>query len=420
VSVNQAASRPRDAGGVESAYAWMRLAAAVLIGTIGGVGMWSVVVILPTVQTAFGVDRGGASLPYTLTMIGVMAGGVGMGRLADRFGVMVPLLIGALCIGGGYMLSSLATDIWQFAVVQGLLIGVGCSASFGPLMADLSQWFDRRRGIAVAIAASGNYVAGTVWPATIQHFVETVGWRQAQFGIGAFCLLTLLPLALLFRRRPPVQDQVQATAAAGAGLARLGVSRNALQALLILAGISCCVAMSMPQVHIVAYCAGLGYGAARGAELLSVMLACGVLSRLLSGWIADRIGSTRTLLLGSTLQTLGLALYIPFDSLLSLYVISAVFGLSQGGIIPSYAMIVREFFPPNEAGFRLGLVLASTLGGMAVGGWLSGAIFDWTGSYQAAFANGVAWNLLNMAIAWWLLQRATRTPNKALGAAAAA
>jgi MFS family permease len=187
-----------------------------------------------------------------------------------------------------------------------------------------------------------------------------------------------------------------------------GLTMNQAQVLLCIAGVACCVAMAMPQVHIVAYCSDLGFGAARGAEMLSLMLACGIVSRLVSGAICDRIGGLRTLLLGSVLQGVALLLFIPFDGLVSLYVISALFGLFQGGIVPSYAIIVREHFPPAEAGTRVGLVLTSTLLGMALGGWLSGKVFDLSGSYQAAFVNGVAWNLVNLAIVVWLLWRVTR------------
>ena len=192
------------------------------------------------------------------------------------------------------------------------------------------------------------------------------------------------------------------------GRASTGLSPRTLQILLTIAGLSCCVAMSMPQVHIVAYCGDLGYGPARGAEMLSLMLGFGIVSRLASGWIADHIGGLRTLLVGSSLQALALLLFVPFDGLVSLYVISALFGLFQGGIVPSYAIIVREYFSPREAGARLGIVIMATVFGMALGGWMSGAIFDLTGSYRAAFVNGVLWNLVNISIVVWLLQRAGR------------
>jgi MFS family permease len=393
-------------GEAEAAYAWTRLVMALLLSTVGGVGMWSVVVALPPVQAEFGVARADASLPYTLTMIGYGLSGILMGRLSDRFGIMVPVMGGTIALALGYVLAGSASSLWQFTLAQGLLIGAGSSATFAPLLADTSLWFTRRRGIAVAVFASGNYLAGTIWPPIVQHFIETAGWRHTYIGIGVFCVVTMLPLALLLKRRSPATVHTAVGAPAVSWSPHpLGVSPRTLQVLLVIAPLSCCVAMSMPQVHLVAYCGDLGYGAARGTQMLSLMLACGIVSRLAFGWICDRIGGLRTLLVGSSLQGLALLLFLPFDGLASLFVISAMFGLFQGGIVPSYAIIVREHFPPNQAGARVGTVMMASLFGMALGGWMSGAIFDWTGSYDAAFVNGILWNLLNMAIAFWLLRR---------------
>ncbi len=387
----------------DSRYAWWRLAASLAISTIGGVGLWSAVVVLPTIQAEFGIDRGSASLPYTATLIGFAIGGVGMGRLADRFGIVVPLVIGALMLGVGYVAISQSTSYLQFVLCQSLLIGLlGSSATFGPLVADVSHWFVRRRGIAVAIVASGNYLAGTIWPPLLQHAIAAFGWRPTHLAIGLFCVVTMLPLAFLLRRRTRI-DAGPAPAAGPSPTGRPPMSPVALQILLVLAGLSCCLAMSMPQVHLVAYCGDLGYGPARGAEMLSIMLGMGVVSRLASGFIADRIGGVGTLILGSTLQCIALLFYLPFDGLTSLYLVSGLFGLSQGGIVPSYALIVRQYFPAREAGARVSLVLTATVLGMALGGWLSGEIYDLTGSYRAAFLNGIAWNLVNMSIAFWLL-----------------
>jgi MFS family permease len=395
----------------DSPDAWLRLAAALSLSTIGGVGMWSVVVALPAVQADFGVARGDASLPYTLTMICFGLAGILMGRLSDRFGIVVPVAGGALTLSLGYILASSAASIWQFTLVQGLLIGAGSSATFAPLIADTSQWFLRRRGAAMGIVASGSYVAGAVWPPVVQHFIETVGWRRTYFGIGIFCAVTMLALAGMLRKRPPVAETAALTAPARSRAERpLALSPGGLQLLLVIAGVSCCVAMSMPQVHLVAYCGDLGHGTSHGARMLAVLLASGVVSRLAFGWISDRTGGLPTLLLGSGLQALALALFIPFQGLASLYVISALFGLVQGGIVPSYAMIVREYFSPREAGARVGTVIMATVFGMALGGWISGVIFDLTGSYRAAFANGILWNLLNLAIAFFLWQRPGRRP----------
>jgi MFS family permease len=377
------------------------------MSTIGSVGMWSVVVALPAVQVDFGVARADASLPFTLAMIGFGAGGVLLGRIGDRFGILGPVLIGAAALTFGYVASSYSQSLWLFAVLH-LLIGLGSSATFGPLIADISHWFVRRRGIAVSICAAGNYLAGTIWPPLVQYLIATEGWRATHFGIGLFCAATLLPLSLLLRRRATPHAAAPTAALTARTPAALGLSSNALMVLLSIAGVACCVAMSMPQVHIVAYCGDLGYGVARGAEMLSLMLAAGIVSRIAAGFIADRIGGLKTLLLSSALQALALALYLGFDGLVSLYVISALFGLFQGGIVPSYAIIVREYFSPRETGTRLGIVLMATLIGMALGGWMSGKIFDVTGSYQAAFLNGLLWNLLNISIVLWLLSRPQR------------
>jgi MFS family permease len=416
---------------IESPYAWTRLFVSLALMTIGGSGMYTVSVVLPRIQAEFSVARADASLPYTLAMVGFGLGGIMMGRLSDRFGVLVPVAIGSIFLGGGFIAAGMSGSLWQFSLAQGVLMGfLGCSATFAPLIADTSQWFSRRRGIAIAICMSGNYLAGAVWSPIVQHFVAAVGWRQTYIGMGVFCLCTMLPLALLvLRRRPPLLAShaeapeslpIKATAhTAHRSSARpLGFSPTALQVLLCVAGVACCVAMSMPQVHIVAYCGDLGYGPARGAEMLSLMLGAGIVSRLISGWISDHIGGLRTLLLGSVLQGVALLAFLFTNGIASLYVVSAMFGLFQGGIVPSYALIVREYFTPQEAGARVGTILMATLFGMALGGWMSGAIFDLTGSYRAAFLNGTAWNLLNVSIVLLLLYRA-RGGRRLAGAVAA-
>jgi MFS family permease len=390
--------------GIDQPYAWARLAAAVALATTGGVGMWSMPVVLPAVQAEFGILRADATLPFTLSMLGFAFGGVVMGRLQDRFGILVPALLGIGVLSTGFYTASLSPGLWTFALSY-MLIGLGASATFGPLMADISFWFTAHRAIAVAIAAAGNYLAGTIWPPLLQHAVAAAGWRETHAGVSIACLAIMLPLLLAMRRPAQRGAPVQA---ATARTAALDVSPQVLQVLLCIAGLACCVAMAMPQVHIVAYCGDLGYGVARGAEMLSLMLAFGIVSRIGSGFVADRIGGLPTLVLGSVAQGIALLLYALFDSLMSLYVISALFGLFQGGIVPSYAFIVREYFPPAEVGTRIGIVLMLTLFGMALGGWMSGAIFDHLGSYQAAFLNGLAWNLLNLLIAVWLITRRRR------------
>ena len=388
---------------IETSYSWIRLVASITLSTLGCVGLWSSAVALPAVQADFGVPRAGAALPYTLTMIGFMSGGIMVGRLADRFGIMPPLAVGTILMCLGYFLTASAPTLPAFAVVSGVTIGLGSAASFAPLVADASLWFDRHRGLAISLATIGSSLSGVVWPPIIQHFIAEVGWRQTHVGIGIFCLATMLPLTLVLRRRPVFDKPATEAASIGNANQVIDLPPNVIHALLTFAGLCCCVAMAMPQVHLVAYCADLGYGPARGAEMLAVMLGFGVVSRLIFGWVLNRIGGLSTLLLGSAMQALALALYLPFDGLVSLYVVSATFGLAQGGLVPSYAVIIRELFPAQEAGLRVSLAISTTLAGMALGGWLAGAIYDWTGSYAAALVNGLAWNMANMAIAFWLL-----------------
>ncbi len=397
----------------EPFYAWLRLAISLAVVTIGNIGMYSASVVLPIIQAEFGVDRGDASLPYAAVMVGFGLGGIFMGRISDRFGIFIPVFIGAIAISLGFYCASLAQDIWVFTLIYGLLIGLGGnSAMFAPIVADISLWFGRNRGIAVAICMSGNYLAGTIWPPLMNYFISDYGWRNTYMGIAAFCLLSIVPLSLCLRRRAPsvklaLRPASTSVASLYDGQQRpLGMSPKTLLFLLSLAGVGCCVAMAMPQVQIVAYCFDMGYGLDNGTNLLALMFATGVISRLAFGWLSDRIGGLRVLLLGSLLQALALVLYVFNHGLLSLYVISALFGLFQGGLVPAYAVIVREYFPAKNAGSQIGVVIMATMLGMALGGWMSGVIYDLSNSYQMAFLNGIAWNILNAGIVLFLLLRA--------------
>jgi MFS family permease len=380
----------------DSRQAWQRLVLALVIGSIGSVGMWSVVVVIPIVQADFAATRGAVSLAFTAMMFGFGAGGIIIGRITDRFGIVRAMTISIALIGIANLAAGASRTLWQFDAAY-LLVGLGTSALFAPLMAEASHWFERYRGLAVTIVASGNYVAGTVWPPLVSWGSQTIGWRTTHVSIGIFCVATMTLLLLVLRAqigKDAEHDHVNAPPP------RLDfkLSTNTLTALLAVASICCCVAMSMPQVHIVAYCGDLGYGVARGAEMLSLMMGFGIMSRIGSGFLADRIGSVA--------QAFALLFYLFFDSLTSLYLISAMFGLFQGGIVPSYAIIVREAMPAREAATRVGIVISASVLGMSFGGWVSGVIFDATGSYIAAFANGLAWNALNIAIVLGLLLRA--------------
>lgn len=402
--------RDHDGAAIDPRHAAFRLAATVVLATIGSIGLWSYVIVMPAVQAEFGVDRATASIPYTMSMVFFALGNIVVGRLIDRIGMMLPALAAGVSLGIGFAASSMVEEMWQLSIVHGVLIGIGTGSMFGPLMANISHWFVRRRGIAVATVACGNYFAGMLLPLILQDSVTTDGWRPIYLAIGLFSVATIVPLSFLLRREGPKRDHIdRITGIAGTEQLRMAAfTPRTMQTLLAIAGFGCCVAMSMPQVHIVAYCVDLGYGIARGAEMLSIMLAAGVVSRLASGVLADYIGGVRTLLLGSVLQCVALTLYLPFDGLASLYAISFVFGLFQGGIVPSYAIIIREYLPAREAGRRIGVVIFATIGGMAFGGWVSGWIYDLTASYQVALLNGIGWNFVNMGIMTLILWRTAR------------
>jgi MFS family permease len=388
----------------DSRRAWIRLAVAVIIGSLGSVGMWSVVVALPVVQAEFGASRGTASLAFTMVMLGFGSGGVLTGKISDRYGIVIAIGLGIGILGLSYVGAGYSPSIWSFILFH-FAIGLSSSATFGPLMAEASHWFDRYRGLAVAIAASGNYVGGAIWPPLVNFGMQSFGWRTTHIAIGIFTAVAMM-LALVVLRMLMGAATRRSHVNAPPPRVDLRLSTNALTAILSLAAIACCVAMAMPQVHIVAYCGDLGYGVARGAEMLSLMLGFGIISRIGSGFLADRIGGIRTLLIGSVAQGTALLFYLFFDSLTSLYIISAMFGLFQGGIVPSYAIIVREAMPAAEAATRVGIVIFASVFGMSFGGWISGVIFDATGSYAAAFVNGLAWNALNVSIMLALLIRA--------------
>jgi MFS family permease len=389
---------------VDSASAWCRLGVVLVMSVVVGVGMWSIVVILPAVQIDLDLTRSQASLPYVFTMMGYGLGGIVFGRFSDKYGIYKTVVAGIVMMSVGYVSASFATGVGLLCVSQGLLIGIGTSTTFAPLIAHVSHWFDRRKGAAVGIIASGQYLSGAIWPTVLESSVQGYGWQQTYWFVGLIVLVLALPLSLVLRKIPATDKSV-AGSRNDWDQKDIPVSPAWLIALLMVAIFCCCIAMSMPQVHMVAFCGDLGFGAATGAKMLSVMLAFGVVSRLGFGWLSDHIGGLKTVFIGVFLQGIGLALFLIFDTLVSLYVISALFGLFQGGIVPAYALAVREYLPQRVAGERVGLVMMASLLGMALGGWIPGYLFDLTGSYDIAFVNGLIWNALPLLFIGWLIIR---------------
>ena len=369
---------------------------ALVIGLVANAGMWAVVVIMPAVEAEFALTRAETSLPYMLSMLGYGLGNFIIGRWVDRVGIATALIGASFGIAVSFFAATQASDIGVLAAVH-FVLGLFAAVGFAPLMSDISHWFLKWRGTAMALVASANYLSGAVWPTVLAGVLAQSGWRAVYLTLAVITVVVVPFLAMLLRRQVP-DAAVWATVETISNSANISMSPARLQICLGFAGVACCVAMSMPQVHIVSYCVGLGYGPVAGAEMLALMLFGGVLSRIFFGLLSDRLGGVRTLLLGSALQCLGLAFYLPYDGLVSLYTVSLIFGLSQGGIVPSYALIVREYMPAKEAGARVGFVLMMTIWGMALGGWMSGWIYDVSGSYQMAFLNGIMWNLINIGL----------------------
>ena len=391
-------------------YPLLRLFASLIIMTIGATGMYAVILSLKPILVEFESSRAAASLPYAFTMIGYGLGGILMGKISDRFGVFWPVLFAGFMLSAGFAIASIADNLLQLCIIQAVMIGLlGSGATFAPLVADTSHWFTHRRGIAVGIVISGNYLAGAIWPPIIQDMIDAANWRTAYTTLAVITVSILPILSFILYRRPNIEHAEITSDSNGISGRPLGFAPNTLQCVICFAGIGCCIAMSVPQVHIIPYVTDLNFEARHGANMLAIILGCGVVSRIVSGVICDRIGGLNTLLLGSALQLVVLILYLPFDSLTALYTLAALFGLSQGGIVPSYTIIVRTFFKAKDAGWRIGMALFFTMLGMAVGGWLAGALYDLTGSYELAFINAIGFNIANLAIAGMLRQRLTKS-----------
>ena len=391
---------------IREVYPLIRLATVLALMTLGCSAMYAGVMVLEPLALELDTGRGNSSLIYGTFMIGFALGGVFMGRLADRMGIMIPALIGSLALPAGFYLAAHASSILEICLAFSLLCGfLGSSFSMAPLIADISHWFSQRRGLAVGIAFSGSYVAGAIWPPILQRMFDAQGWRESFVDLAFLTLILMALLSLLLYPRSPINEQLPTASSANSNLTNSAISAGTLQSLIYLAGFGCCVAMAMPQVHIVPYVMDLGHPAIRGAEMLGLMLGFGVISRVGSGWLSDRIGGLATLVLGSALQVAVLIAFLTGNSLVFLYGISIAFGLSQGGIVPSYTIILRAFFPPKQAGWRISTSFLFTVAGMAFGGWIAGLLYDLTGSYTVSFLNAIGFNILNLWVAASLLKK---------------
>jgi MFS family permease len=408
---------PRAAAG---RYRYLVLFASFMMLAIGTGSVFALAVALKDIAATFGWPRTVPSLGYSMQFLGAGIGGIAMGHWLDRSGMSKPALIGAVMIGSGAIATSQITAAWQLLTVYGLMMGMlGHATLFAPMMANVTRWFTRKRGMAVGVVASGQTIAGAIWPPILGYLNQSIGWREMFFWYGVFALATMLPLALVFRRRPEsvvrhVGSGTENAASASQDAAApeqptLSISPSRLQTVLCVAVIGCCVAMSMPLAHLFAHATDLGHAPARAAEILAVMLAASTVGRAFGiGLLTERFGGLGALFMFSALQAVSLAILIFTDGLIALYVVAAAFGLGYAGVIPCYAISIREHLPPAEGGRRTGTVLFFGTTGMAIGSARAGGMFDLTGGYTIAFAIGVAFNIGNLAIIGTLLYHTRR------------
>ena len=392
---------------IEGRASWVAAGVTLAILSLAYGSTLLIVVGLRAMEINLGIDRSILALVGGATWIGTGLGGIAMGWLADRIGIRNCVTLGALSVAAGLALSTTGA-VWALFIGHGLLIGLfGMGAIYPPLVIYVSRWFDRRRGTAVALISSGQYVAGVLWPAIFERVIAGPGWRAAYLLYVGVVLVGVLPVAVLFLRPAP------GTVLAGAKRAAVAVSRarvlglrpNTVQAIICAAGFCCCVPMAIPQAHLVAFCGDIGLGAATGATMLSVLLGCAFLARQFWGWFADRHGGLMTVFAGSACQAVAIAAFLLTQNEAGLFVIAAAYGFGFSGIIPAYVVAIRDLFPSAEASWRVPLVLFTAMGGMAFGSWFAGHIYDHFGFYAPAFGSGVFFNLLNLSLIGFLLLR---------------
>ena len=390
----------RNGLSIETPYGWVVVFASLAVHAIGLCAPTILFVALKPIAADLGTARAVPSMAYSLLMIGTGIGGIAMGRWMDRYGVMQPVLFGSLMICLGALLASHAEGKWSLFIATGLLMGLlGKAAMIAPLVANVTRWFDRRRGLAVAIITSGQGLAGTVWPPIVQYFNDLVGWRGTFLYFAVFGAATMVPLALLLRPRPPIAVPERSTAAVETDERRvLNLPPHVAQAMLWVAVIGCCTAMSVPIVHLVSHVTDQGYTLEQGARVLSVLFVAAFVSRVGFGMLADRIGPLRTLLIGSVSMAVMLLAFAFATSYTGLFISALLFGLGFSGVMPCYPLIIRHLFPVSQLGGRIAAQYMFASGGMALGGWLGGVVFDLSGSYSPAFLVAFGFNAMNLAV----------------------
>jgi MFS family permease len=400
-------TRTTDARSIETRTSWVVATVSLLLLALSFGGLWITAIGLKAIAVDMGGARSVPSLAASLAWFGAAAGGIMMGRLADRFSIRLTVMAGSTMIAVGLLISANASEPWQLYIGHALFMGLlGNSGLNAPLMVYVSRWFDRRRGSALALISSGGYLAGFVWPTIFERSIAIFGWRETMTGFAVFQMAMILPLAVIFLRPPPdLPITSGASGRAGHRSKVFGWPPNLVFCLIAFASFLCCVTMSMPQQHLVAFCSDLGISATVGAAMLSLLLGMGFFSRQAWGWVSDRIGGLLTALLSSALQCAAMSGFLFVQGEIGLLGVSTAFGIGFSALIPAYILAIRELYPVNEAHWRVPTMMFLSGSGMATGGWLAGYLYDLNGYYAPAFATGVAFNVANMALLFILVVR---------------
>lgn len=390
---------------IETKQSWTVATAALVTMLMSFGSPWIIAVALKDVAAEVGGSRSVPALAASLVWLCSGVGGIVMSRVANRFGTRLTVAIGAVSIGIGLAVSTLGPS-WPLWIGHGLFIGfLGLGGINAPLYIYVTNWFDRRRGSALALISSGSYLAGALWPPLFERMIAYTGWRHTMLTWVIFEVLVIVPIALIVFRAPPQISEPPPDASAAGGPAVSGMRPNTLFALLCIAPILCCIPMAMPQQHLVAFCSDLGFTRTFGAAMLSILLGTAFLSRQMWGLISDRIGGLLTILIGSIWQAVAMSGLLVTQSEIGLITVSAAFGLGFSGIIPAYVLAARELFPAREAYWRIPTLLLFTAVGMALGGWLAGVLYDHFGYYAPAFAVGIGANVLNVLLVCFMVWR---------------
>ena len=364
-------------------YGWFIVGAGIVVTCIGVGAMLALSVFLQPVSEAMGWSRTGISTVALINWLSMGLSAFVWGALSDRIGTRAVVLSGGVLLGLGLVTASRAATLGQFQILFGVLVGAAAGSFYAPLIATTTRWFTRNRSLAVALVSAGLSLGSTMIGPLARWLISSYDWRTAMLLIGDLAWLLIIPAALLVREPPPASPAV-ATAAAppdDPGFTVAQAMASPQFAAIALAFFACCAAHSGPIFHMITHAIDHGVSAMAATTVLSVAGLASLSGRIVCGLVADRIGARRMLLVGLTMQAIAVSLYVFTRSLGSFYALALLFGFSYGGVMPLYAILIREYFGARIMGTTFGAVSAISTLGMALGPWAGGWFYDTLGGY---------------------------------------